>query len=101
MREKYVEQRLVKAVKAVEGICPKLLSPGMDGMPDRMVLLPGGRIGFVEVKAPVGKPRKLQLLRHQILRSLGFKVFILDGAEQIPGILDEIGETKNEFDQND
>ena len=90
MREKQIEQKLVKAVKAMEGICPKLVSPGMDGMPDRMALLPGGLIGFVEVKAPGKKPRTLQLLRQRILSSLGFKVFILDGTEQIPGIINGI-----------
>ena len=99
MREKFVEQRLVKKVKTAGGICPKLVSPGMDGMPDRMALLPGGRIGFVELKAPGKKPRTLQLLRHRILRNLGFKVFILDDPEQIPGIIDEIGGVKNECDQ--
>lgn len=90
MLEKKVEEKLMKDVKAYGGICPKLVSPGMDGMPDRMALLPGGRIGFVEVKAPGKKPRKLQLLRHRILERLGFKVFILDGTEQIPRIIDEI-----------
>lgn len=51
MREKTIEQHLVKAVKNSGGIAPKLVSPGFDGMPDRLVLLPGGKIGFVEVKA--------------------------------------------------
>ena len=99
MKEKYIEQRLVKDVKAMGGICPKLVSPGMDGMPDRMALLPGGRIGFVEVKAPGGKPRKLQALRHRVLAGLGFKVFILDDPEQISGIIDEIKGEKDERDQ--
>ena len=48
MREKQIEQKLVKAVKAEGGMCPKLVSPGTDGMPDRMVLLPKAHIGFVE-----------------------------------------------------
>ena len=52
--------KLEKAVRAAGGICPKLVSPGTNGMPDRMVLLPGCRIGFVEVKAPGQKPRPLQ-----------------------------------------
>lgn len=52
MREKQVEQRLVKAVRAAGGICPKLVSPGMNGMPDRLLLMPGARMAFVEVKAP-------------------------------------------------
>ena len=90
MREKIVEQHLVKAVKSSGGIAPKLVSPGFDGMPDRLVLLPGGKIGFVEVKAPGKEPRPLQVARHGLLRRLGFKGYILDDLEQIGGILDEI-----------
>lgn len=90
MREKTIEQRLVKAVKNGGGIAPKLVSPGFDGMPDRLVLLPGGKIGFVEVKAPGKEPRPLQVARHGLLRRLGFKVYVLDAPEQIGGILDEI-----------
>ena len=90
MREKIVEQHLVKAVKSSGGIAPKLVSPGFDGMPDRLVLLPGGKIGFVEVRAPGKEPRPLQVARHGLLRRLGFKVYILDDLEQIGGILDEI-----------
>ena len=90
MREKQIEQRLVTAVKARGGLCPKLVSPGTDGMPDRMVLLPDSHMGFVEVKAPGEKPRPLQQLRHEQLRELGYKVSVLDDPEQIPPILDEI-----------
>ena len=90
MREKIIEQLLVKAVKNSGGIAPKLVSPVFDGMPDRLVLLPGGKIGFVEVKAPGKEPRPLQVARHGLLRRLGFKVYILDAPEQIGGILDEI-----------
>jgi hypothetical protein len=90
MREKQIEQRLVKAVKARGGLCPKLVSPGTDGMPDRMVLLPDSHMGFVEVKAPGEKPRPLQQRRHEQLRELGYKVSVLDDPEQIPPILDEI-----------
>ena len=90
-REKSIEQKLVRATKGRGGICPKLVSPGFDGMPDRLVLLPHGRMGFVDVKAPGGKPRPIQESRHRLLRRLGFKVYVLDGAEDIPRILDEIG----------
>lgn len=90
MREKITEQHLVKAVKNSGGIAPKLVCPGFDGMPDRLVLLPGGKIGFVEVKAPGKEPRPLQVARHGLLRRLGFKVYVLDAPEQIGGILDEI-----------
>ena len=90
MREKQIEHSLVMAVKAAGGMCPKLVSPGTDGMPDRMILLPKGHIGFVEVKAPGKKPRPLQERRHKQLRNLGFQVFILDGPEQIAEILKEV-----------
>ena len=90
MREKAVEAKLTRAVKAEGGMCPKLVSPGTDGMPDRMVLLPEGRMGFVEVKAPGKKPRPLQVRRHEQLKDLGFSVSVLDSPDQIPEILDEI-----------
>ena len=93
MREKTIEHQLVMAAKTIGGIAPKLVSPGFDGMPDRLVLLPGGRIGFVEVKAPGKVPRPLQVARHRLLKRLGFKVFTLDTLEQIGGILDEIRST--------
>lgn len=89
--EKKIEQRLVCAVRAAGGICPKFVSPGFDGMPDRLVLLPHGRMGFVEVKAPGKAPRPLQEARHRLLRRLGFKVYVLDCGEDIPRILDGIG----------
>lgn len=87
MSEKEVEQRLVAAVKAAGGWCPKFISPGTNGMPDRIILMPGGRIAFVEVKAPGRKPRKLQIRRHVRLRHLGFQVFVLDNPAEIPGII--------------
>ena len=93
MREKITEQKLTKAVKNMGGIALKFVSPGFDGMPDRIVLLPGGHIGFVEVKAPGEKPCPLQLSRHGLLRRLGFKVYVLDDEQQIGGILDEIQTT--------
>ena len=90
MREKQIESKLVIEVKKIGGIAPKLVSPGFDGMPDRLVLLPDGHIAFVELKAPGKKPRPLQLARHRLLRSLGFRVYVIDDAEQIGGMPDEI-----------
>ena len=90
MREKTTERKLTEAVRAMGGIAPKLVSPGFDGMPDRLVLLPGGRLAFVEVKRHGEKPRPLQEARHGMLRRLGFKVYVLDDAGQIGGTLREI-----------
>lgn len=93
MREKTIEHKLVVATKNMGGIALKLVSPGFDGMPDRIVLLPGGHMAFVEVKAPNIKPRPLQTARHKLLQNLGFKVFVLDNTEQIGWIIDEIRTT--------
>ena len=90
MREKKIEQKLVTAVKKHGGICPKFVSPGFDGMPDRLLLLPHGRFAFVEVKAPKQKPRPLQLSRHRLLRRLGFRVYVLDALEDIDKIIKEV-----------
>jgi hypothetical protein len=90
MREKSIEKKLVNAVRGMGGIAPKFVSPGYDGMPDRIVLVPGGHMAFVEVKAPGEKPRALQLARHEMLRRLGFKVYVLDDEQQTGGILDAI-----------
>ena len=95
MSEKEVEQRLVVAVKAAGGWCTKFISPGINGMPDRIVLMPGGCIAFVEVKAPGQKPRKLQIRRHLRLRHLGFQVFVLDDPDEIPGILAAVTQEGN------
>lgn len=93
MQEKYIEQKLVAAVKSLGGMAPKFVSPGIDGMPDRIVLLPMGRIAFVECKATGKKMRPLQNKRKKQLEALGFLVYCLDDIEQIGGILSEIQAT--------
>jgi VRR-NUC domain. len=90
MREKTIERKLAVTVKKMGGISPKFVSPGLDGMPDRLVLLPGGRMAFVEVKDPSKKPRPLQMVRHEMLKRLGFAVYVLDDVEKIGEMLDEI-----------
>ena len=90
MLEHTIEQRLVEAVRKAGGLCPKFVSPGWDGVPDRIVLLPGGKMGFVELKAPGQKLRPLQVQRKRQLEGLGFLVYCVDGAEQIGGVLHEI-----------
>lgn len=95
MLEKQIEQALVKAVKDAGGLCLKWVSPGWDGAPDRIALFGDDRqerIGFIEVKAPGGKARKLQQVRHRQLQAMGFKVFVLDDPKNIPMIIEEIKE---------
>jgi len=93
MREKGIEQKFTLMVKQAGGLALKFVSAGMNGMPDRLVLLPDGVMAFVEVKAPGKVPRPLQEARHRMLRKLGFKVYVLDDAGQIGGMLDEIRAT--------
>ena len=90
MREQEIELQLVRAVKKMGGRAVKFMSPGFDGMPDRLVLLPGGKCGFVEVKAPGKRPRALQVVRHEMLKELGFKVYVLDAIGQIEEIINDI-----------
>jgi len=91
MREREIERRLTAAVKQQGGMCPKFVSPGLDGMPDRLILLPDGHAAFAEVKAKGKKPRALQLRRHEQLRALGFQVFVIDDKEQIPQVIQKMG----------
>lgn len=91
MREKEIEQQLVKAVKKAKGICLKLMCPGLTGMPDRLVLLPKSHMAFVELKAPGKKPRLLQIKRMKQLTELGFSCYVVDSKEMIDKVVDEIG----------
>ena len=92
MSEKQIERALVGHVTKGGGMCLKWVSPGWDGVPDRICLFDDGKIGFVEVKGKGQKPRRLQIVRHEQLRQLGFKVFVLDDTADIRGIIDEIKE---------
>ena len=91
MEEKRIEQKLVKMTSQSGGVALKFISPGCAGVPDRLVLMPGGKAAFVEVKVPGRKPRPLQIRRISQLRRLGFQVFVLDGTEQIEEVLKKIG----------
>ena len=90
MGEKEIENDLINKAKKRGGIALKFTSPGYDGVPDRLVLLPNSKMGFVEVKAPGKKPRALQIARMQMLRSLGFKAYVLDDKKDTEVILNEI-----------
>lgn len=93
MREKEIEKRLVQEVKKRGGLCWKFTSPGIDGVPDRIVLMPDGKIAFVELKAPGKKMRPLQVFRKSQLEKLNFDVYCIDEIEQITEVLHEIQAT--------
>lgn len=110
MNEKLIEHKLTRLVQQNSGLSLKFMSPGFDGVPDRLLLFPGGKAAFVEVKTTGKKPRPLQLYRHEMLRNMGFKVFVLDDVEQIDEIIEEMkmstiklknGEVESVFDRPD
>ncbi len=81
MREKEIEKYLIRQVRKSGGLCLKFISPGWSGAPDRICLWPGGKVVFVEIKRPGAKPRPLQKRRAEVLRELGFNVWVVDSIE--------------------
>jgi tryptophanase len=94
MREKVIEEYLRKKVKEIYGIAYKFVSPGNSGVPDRLVLLPGGRAVFVELKAVGKEPTPIQLLQHKKIKALGFQVLVIDSKEKVDAFIRSYGEMK-------
>ncbi|CQR74986.1 VRR-NUC domain protein [Sporomusa ovata DSM 2662] len=88
--ERDIEKKLVAEVKKRGGLAVKLISPGMAGVPDRIVLLPKSKMAFVELKALGKKLRPLQQKRSKQFFALGFQVYCVDQLEMIGRVLDEI-----------
>lgn len=86
--EKLVERTLYNYTKEKGGLCIKLLTAFFQGLPDRLILMPGGKAIFVELKTTGGKPRKIQLLVHQKLRDLGFNVYVIDTCDKARECID-------------
>lgn len=87
MWEANIEKFLKKCVEQNGGLCLKFVSPSMNGVPDRIVLLPHGRIFFVELKAPGKKAKPHQERLHRIFENLGAKVYVADTKEKVREIL--------------
>jgi len=81
MLEKHIERALCERVKKLGGLCEKFVSPGRRSVPDRIVTLPGGKVVFVEVKAPGKKPTELQERDHARRRVLGCRVVVIDSMD--------------------
>lgn len=86
MLERRIEERLVQRAKDHGGMAIKWVAPGLSGVPDRIVILPGGRILFVELKAPGRTPTPLQARIHQMLARLGADVRVVDSLEGVDAI---------------
>jgi len=90
MLERSIDWKLKREINRRGGMYIKLAATGYAGMPDRLVLIPGGQIVFVELKAPGKHLRPLQKKRFQELSQLGFKVIKIDSAEQIKELIAEV-----------
>ena len=87
MEEYAVEKHLVQKTQECGGICLKFISPGIAGVPDRIVILPGGKIGFAEMKAPGKKPRRLQKAVIRDLYKCGCRVAVIDNLKSADGFV--------------
>ena len=90
MRERIIERKLIRAVRQCGGLALKFVSPGLNGVPDRLLLFMGGKVAFVEVKAPGESPGPLQAHRMEQLRRMGFPVYVVDSVDQISVLLKEM-----------
>lgn len=84
--EKAIEQYLVRCIKTLGGMCVKLQNTGINGIPDRIVLL-DGTVVFVELKAPSGRLSEVQKARHKQLEAMGFQVYTLFNFDQVDNFL--------------
>lgn len=87
MNEKLIEKKLREGVKKLKGEALKFFCMSFTGMPDRIVLMPGGRFWFVELKSTGKKPTPRQAVVHDWLRRLGFQVYVIDTQELLDGFL--------------
>lgn len=85
--EKDIEAYLVRQAKRLGALAYKFTAPGRRSVPDRLVLLPGGRACFIEVKRPGGKPTARQLAEHAKIRALGHRVHVADTREAVDEVL--------------
>lgn len=90
MLESRIERALVRGIKRAGGWAIKLVSPGNAGVPDRLVLLPGGLVIFVELKQDTGRLSPLQKEMHTRLRELGMLVRTLYGMDQVHQFVEEM-----------
>lgn len=96
MKENVIEAYLRDRVKEIGGRAYKFVSPGNSGVPDRLILLPGGKSIFIELKAPGKVTTPIQLQQHRKIRALGFEVLIIDSKEKVDDFIRSCGEVRQE-----
>jgi hypothetical protein len=85
--EKDIEEYLVRQARKIKALCYKFTAPGRRSVPDRILLIPGGRMCFVECKRPGGKPTPLQQQEHEKLRERGFRVYLVDTWAEVDRVI--------------
>lgn len=90
MKESQIEAKLGKLVRSRGGLYYKFVSPGNPGVPDRMLILPGGRIVFVELKTEVGRLAAIQKWQLGEMQKRGAEVRVLAGLEQVQQFAEEV-----------
>lgn len=90
MKESEIEAKLVHMVRELGGLCLKFVSPGCAGVPDRIIVLPGGRVVFVELKTEYGSLRTLQRYFIGELQNRGADVRVLKGLDQVKAFVEEV-----------
>jgi len=88
--ERNIERKLYQKIKEIGGLALKFISPSLNGVPDRIVLLPKGQMYFVELKDNFEKPSPSQLKVHEKLRKLGFDVRVVDSMDAVEKFIDEV-----------
>lgn len=81
--ESYIERKFVEYIRSHGGMAIKLDATSCAGIPDRLVVLPDGKMFFVELKQPGKKPRPIQVKRHADLNRLGFNVYVIDSLDML------------------
>jgi len=89
LKESVIEARLVKLIREQGGLCFKFVSPGNPGVPDRLILLPDGRVVFVELKTEVGKLSSLQKWQRSEMEKRGADVRVLKGLDQVKAFVEK------------
>ena len=91
-KEARIENWLVRQVRDLGGICDKFTSPSNPGVPDRLIVMPGGRVIFVELKTETGKLANIQVWQHKRYRERGADVRLIKGMDEARKLVEELKE---------